>query len=240
MSPAGGDLSLAALRAELKKLADPQRAAHSQRFFKTGPGQYAQGDLFIGIRVPELRKTAKRFFGLSIADLGRLLGSKIHEERFVALIILVNRFEKSADESERGEIYDFYLGNTARINNWDLVDVSAPQIVGGRLFSRGREPLYKLARSEDLWEKRIAVLATFFFIRRGDFSDTLKLCEILLHDKHDLIHKAAGWMLREIANRNRPVCEQFLQAHHKVMPRTMLRYAIEKFPETLRRRFLGK
>ena len=221
----------------LRSLASPDVAAISARFFKTGPRQYGEGDVFIGVRVPAIRKVAKEFRSLPLRDVEALLQSKIHEERLLALAILVTQFQK-ADDKVRKPIYDLYLANTDRINNWDLVDLSAPQIVGGYLECRSRKPLIRLARSASLWERRIAILATFHFIRRGEFDDTLKIAEMLLADAEDLIHKAVGWMLREVGKRDLPREEKFLDQHHRAMPRTMLRYAIERFPQQKRLAYL--
>ena len=230
---------------ELGKLKNPEKAKKLGRYFKTGKGEYADGDNFLGIIVPEQRKVAKKY-DLSLDELQKLLSSKIHEYRLTALFILVDKYKK-ADEKLKKVIVDFYLRNTKNINNWDLVDLSAPNILGDFLSSKhfmqspdkDRNILYKLAKGH-LWEKRIAILATFAFIRKNDFSDSLKIAEILLKDKHDLIHKAVGWMLREIGKRNQDVEEKFLKKHYKHMPRTMLRYAIEKFSEKQRQFYLDK
>jgi 3-methyladenine DNA glycosylase AlkD len=232
-------VSLAELRREVRAAANPEAAEKSKRFFKTGPGQYSEGDIFLGIRVPVLRQIAKQFKQLSTASLFKLLQSKYHEERLLALFMLVAKFEKSENE-ERKNIYELYLQNTEKINNWDLVDSSAHQIVGGQLFERSRKPLLKLAKSKCLWRRRIAIIATFHFIRRDDFETTLEIAELLLQDKEDLIHKAVGWMLREVGERDHSLEVSFLEIYADTMPRTMLRYAIEKFPEIQRRRFLGK
>jgi 3-methyladenine DNA glycosylase AlkD len=226
-----------AVLSRLKSLADPQHAIVLARFFKTGPGQYGEGDVFIGIKVPVLRKVAKEYQALPLAEVERVLHSEIHEARLVALLILILQAGKS-DAKGRKVIYDLYLANTKYVNNWDLVDLSAPQIIGTYLEDKSRKPLYKLARSSSLWERRISIMSTFHFIRQEDFSDTLLIAEMLLDDKEDLIHKAVGWMLREIGKRDLAVEEGFLLQHHRVMPRTMLRYAIEKFPERKRRAYL--
>ncbi|MFQ5675665.1 MAG: DNA alkylation repair protein [bacterium] len=231
------NVSLKELKAQTEKMANKEIADHSQRFFKTGPGEYGEGDKFLGIRVPETRKLARKFRGLPHAEVLELLKSEFHEERLLALFILVENFKKGS-EVEKAEIYHAYLSHTKFINNWDLVDSSAHQIVGGFLSDRDRRPLDNLAKSQNLWERRIAIIATYCFIKRGDFSDTLKIAEILLSDKEDLIHKAVGWMLREIGNRDLDSEEKFLQKHYKTMPRTMLRYAIEKFDENKRRAYL--
>ena len=223
--------------AEMKALADPMRAAHSQKFFRTGPGQYGAGDRFLGIRVPQVREVATRYRDLDLEEVHELLCNPLHEIRLLALVILVTQF-KQTNQAVQKAIYDLYMQNRQWINNWDLVDLSAPTIVGGWLQSRSRATLSRLARSKSLWDRRISVLATFWFIRDGDFDDALSLAEMLLDDNEDLMHKAVGWMLREIGKRDRKVEESFLKLHYKKMPRTMLRYAIEKFPESLRQRYL--
>jgi len=230
-------ISLPEIKESLQKLADKNTAEVLQRFFKTGAGEYGEGDVFIGIKVPPLRKLAAEFQDTPLKSLRRLLKSEIHEERTLALMILVRQFAR-ADENVRERIYDFYVAHTSFINNWDLVDGSAPYIVGPFLWKRDRSPLYVLAKSTSLWERRIAILSTFYFIRQNDFVDALKISELLLADEHDLIHKAVGWMLREIGKRDREVEESFLKTRCRTMPRTMLRYAIERFPESHRRRYL--
>ncbi len=226
-------------RKRLRSLGCPQQAAILARFFKTGPGQYGEGDRFIGVKVPATRKVAKEFGNLPVPEVESLLHSDIHEERLLALVILVARFQKG-DGAARKSIYNLYLANTRLINNWDLVDLSAPQIVGGYLESRNRRPLDRLAKSASLWERRISVVATHWFIRCGDFADTLRIAEKLLGDKEDLIHKAVGWMLREVGKRNTAALEEFLGKHCAIMPRTMLRYAIERFTEEKRQKYLGE
>lgn len=228
---------LPTLQNELRSLASPETARILQRFFKTAPGEYGAGDQFLGIKVPRLRALAKKYRALLLPDMQQLLNSPWHEERLCALLLLMQFYERAGD-SDRQAVYELYLANTKQINNWDLVDVSAPHIVGVHLQNRPRNVLYELASSSSLWRRRIAIIATFHFIRRDDFSDTLHIAERLLDDPHDLIHKATGWMLREIGKRDLPVAESFLQAHHSSMPRTMLRYAIERFPEPLRQRYL--
>jgi 3-methyladenine DNA glycosylase AlkD len=221
---------------DMNKLKNPEKAKLLSGYFKTGKGEYADGDVFLGIIVPKQREVAKKFSHLSLEDLQELLSSKIHEHRLTALFILTHKYKK-ANKNEKQKIVRLYLKNTKNINNWDLVDLSAPRILGDFLLNKDRTILYKLAKGH-LWEKRIAVLATFAFISKNDFSDSLKLAEILLHDKHDLIHKAVGWMLREIGKRNQDAEEAFLRKHYKRMPRTMLRYAIEKFDEKKRISYL--
>lgn len=229
--------SSAAVSEALDRLADPRQAAILQRFFKTGPGEYGQGDQFLGIKVPPVRAVAKMHRSLPLAQVQCLLRSPVHEKRLAALVILVLQFAK-ADAGRRQRIYDLYLRNTRWINNWDLVDVSAEHIVGGYLFDKDRDVLLKLARSPLLWERRIAMVATFYFIRRCDFAYTLRLARMLLKDEHDLIHKAAGWMLREVGKRDVAPLRRFLDTHAGRMPRTMLRYAIERLPEAERRHYM--
>jgi 3-methyladenine DNA glycosylase AlkD len=229
--------SLSEIQTELRKLADKEIAEHSRRFFKTGKGQYGEGDVFLGIRVPVLRQTAKKYISAPLSVCQGLLKSKYHEERLFALILLVLAYKK-ADPDGQKRIYDFYLGNTRYVNNWDLVDLSAQYIVGDYLRDRDKKPLYQLAGSEDLWERRIAIISTLDFIRHNEFKDALAISELLLSDTHDLIHKAVGWMLREIGKRDLAAEEGFLKTHYKKMPRTMLRYAIEKFEEEKRKSYL--
>ena len=221
----------------LRREASPKAARFLQRFFKTGPGEYGAGDKFIGIRVPVTRKLARKFRELPRRAVVALLQSPIHEERLLALIILVNAYQRG-DDAERAEIYKLYLAQLDRVNNWDLVDSSAPYLIGPHLLNRSRTTLFRLARSQNLWHRRVAVLATFHFIRAGDFADTLRLAERLRDDEHDLMHKAVGWMLREIGKRDVVVFRKYLDQHAAFMPRTMLRYAIEKLSERERRRYL--
>jgi len=225
------------LKKELQDLADDEQAKNLQRFFKTGKGEYGEGDIFLGIKVPVQRDIAKKYSGLSLPKIQELLKSKIHEHRLTGLIILSNKYKESKEE-EKANIFNFYLKNTKNINNWDLVDVTAPNIVGHFLFDKKKNILYDLARSADLWERRIAIVSTFDFIKKQEFQETLALSEILLDDKHDLIHKAVGWMLREVGKKDKVVLENFLKQHYKIMPRTMLRYAIEHFPEEKRKMYL--
>ncbi|MFZ1281076.1 MAG: DNA alkylation repair protein [Ignavibacteriaceae bacterium] len=230
-------MSLLEIRKEIKKQANPKQAVILQRFFKTGKGEYGEGDIFYGIKVPVQRTIAKRFKDLAFEDLKVLISAKVHEERLVAAFILVDQYKRS-DEKKKKIVFDFYLKNRKGINNWDLVDLSAPKIVGAYLIDKEKDLLYKFAVSKDLWEKRIAIISTQTFIREHFFEDTLNISEILLQDKHDLIHKAVGWMLREVGNRDLETEEEFLKKHYKTMPRTMLRYAIEKFPEQKRIAYL--
>jgi 3-methyladenine DNA glycosylase AlkD len=231
-------MDAAAVRARLRALANPRIARHSQQFFKTGPGDYGHGDRFLGIRVPALRAVAREFRDAPISASLALLRSKWHEERLVALFMLADHFAHGTP-ADRQRIYAQYLKHVPRyVNNWDLVDSSAHLIVGAHLEDRDRGVLYELARSPHLWSRRVAIIATFWFIKRGSFSHALRIAELLLDDDEDLIHKSAGWMLREVANRDAAEAERFLKRHHARMPRTMLRYAIEKFPETKRRAYL--
>ena len=216
----------------LEKASDKNKAQILQKFFKTGQGEYGEGDIFLGITVPVQRTIAKKY-NLGFADIQKLLNSKIHEHRFSGLLVLINKFS-----DDKQKVFDFYLRNAKQVNNWDLVDLSCPKIVGEFLLDKPRDVLYKLANSKNLWEKRISIVSTYSFIRKNEFADTLKISELLLNDKHDLIHKAVGWMLREVGKRDKKVLEGFLKKHYKKMPRTMLRYAIEKFPKHERQAFL--
>lgn len=229
--------SLAAIRRELRALGDPAIAAHSQGFFKTGKGEYGEGDRFLGIRVPVIRKLVRKHRSATLIALTRMLQSKWHEERLFAVLALADRFAR-ADDADRKAIFDIYTSNLEYVNNWDIVDGSAHLIVGPWLESRSRRLLYKLVRSENLWERRVAIMSTYHYIRRGEFDDTFALSKQLLDDDEDLIHKAVGWMLREAGNRDLPAEEKFLRKHYKNMPRTMLRYAIERFPEKKRKNYL--
>lgn len=207
------------------------------RYFKTGKGEYGEGDVFWGITVPHQRQIAKKYTSLSLADLQELLMSKVHELRLTALLILVERY-RMAELNERRQLIEFYLKNTRFINNWDLVDASAPYILGDYFFPRDKKILYTLCRSKNIWERRIAMLATYGFIKKGHFKDTLTMAELLLGDSHDLIHKAVGWMLREVGKKDQSAEIAFLERHHARMPRTMLRYAIEKFDEPTRQKYV--
>ena len=226
------------IRSELRSVSDPEKAEFLPRFFKTGPGQYGEGDKFLGVTVPKIRKVAAAHTGAVQTDILTLLYSEYHEERMAALTILIAQY-KRGNESEKEEIFQLYLAHTNRINNWDLVDLSAPHIVGAHLFGKRASVLTKLAESSDLWERRIAILATHYFIRRGESRETLRIAKKLLNDSHDLIHKAVGWMLREVG-KYCSIEEEcvFLDAYAAVMPRTMLRYAIERFPAYLRERYM--
>jgi 3-methyladenine DNA glycosylase AlkD len=230
-------ITVKGIKENLKELSNKTIAEQSQRFFKTGKGEYGEGDRFLGIRVPALRRLVKKYSDVSTNETLILLKSSFHEERLFALLMLVEMFSKR-DEGGKTEIYELYLGNTEFINNWDLVDGSAEHIVGAYLKNRDKQPLYDLAGSENLWERRISIMSTFHFIKNNEFTDALKISEILRCDNEDLIHKAVGWMLREIGKRNLTVEENFLKKHYKNMPRTMLRYSIEKFPEEKRLAYL--
>ncbi len=221
----------------LRGIADSAIAEHSQRFFKTGKGEYGEGDRFHGIRVPVLRRYAREFQGISLAEALQLLASPFHEERLFALLVFVGKFERG-DDAVRESIYKLYLDNLEYVNNWDLVDTTAPYIIGPWLEKRDKGVLYKLARSEVLWERRIAILSTFHCIRKSSFDDALAISALLVDDDEDLIHKAVGWMLREIGKRDADAERAFLNEHCMQMPRTMLRYAIERFPEEERKKYL--
>jgi 3-methyladenine DNA glycosylase AlkD len=225
------------IRKKLQQLGSEEKAKVLQRFFKTGPGEYGEGDVFIGVRVPDLRKLVKEYQDITIKEVMQLLKSSIHEKRLFALLILVSKYSKG-NETLKKRIYELYLQNTKFINSWDLVDGSAQHIVGAFLMDKSKEPIYRLAKSNSLWERRIAILSTFHFIKHDNYSETLKISKILLTDEQDLIHKAVGWMLREIGKRHISTEEMFLKKYYKRMPRTMLRYAIEKFPESKRKKYL--
>jgi len=222
------------LTKEIQKSYSKERAEHSKRFFKTGIGEYGEGDIFLGLSVPEQRVLAKKYSNLSMPQIQKLLDSEIHEYRLIAGLILIKKFEKDPEV-----IFNFYIKNARRFNNWDLVDLTAPRIVGNFLKDKNKKIIYDLARSKNIWEKRIAIVSTLYFIvKENNFSDTLKISEIILEDSHDLIHKAVGWMLREVGKRNVEVLKDFLKINYKKIPRTALRYAIEKFPEAQRKKFL--
>ena len=232
-------LKLSQIQKDIKQIENPEKAKILSRFFKTGKGEYGEGDQFLGLTVPESRKIAVKYKDLPFSETGKLLVSKIHEHRLIALLILVNNF-KTGDATGQKEIYKFYLGHTKYINNWDLVDLSADKIVGAYLLHRPRKNLYTLARSQNLWERRIAMISTYQFIKeKKEYKDTFQIAEILLLDKHDLIQKAVGWMLREVGKRaSKEALVKFLSKNYKRMPRTMLRYSIEHFPEKERRGYI--
>jgi 3-methyladenine DNA glycosylase AlkD len=218
---------------ELESLKDDKQAEILQRFFKTRKGEYGEGDIFLGIKVPVQRGVAKKYLDLNLSKIKELLKSKVHEHRMVGILILIKKYEK-----DKEEIFNFYMNNLKGINNWDLIDVSCPRIVGEFLLDKDKKILYDFANSEDLWKKRIAIVSTWKFIREGELEDVFALSEILLNDGHDLIHKAVGWMLREAGKKDEERLEKFLKFHYKNMPRTMLRYAIEKFEEEKRKKYL--
>lgn len=232
-------MAITKIEKELRALANSEKAIILLYFFKTGPGQYGEGDLFLGVMVPQQRVVAKNNINTSLAELQSVLDSKIHELRLTALLVLIFQYKK-AGVKERKIIVDFYLKNTNNINNWDLVDLSAPKILGDYLLNQDRKLLFNLVRSKKLWERRIAIISTLAFIRQNQFDDTLKIAELLLNDSHDLIQKAVGWMLREVGKKNLAIELDFLEKYSTRMPRTMLRYAIEKFSETKRKEFLNK
>ena len=227
------------IKKELRKEADKNKAKILAGYFKTGKGEYGEGDVFLGIVVPEQRKIAKKFSNLPLSEIQKLLNSKIHEHRFTALEILVMQFAKS-NEKDRKNILNFYLKNKKYVINWDLVDTSAPYLLGEYLVDKPKEVLYKLAKSKNLWERRIAIVSTFYFISKGDVSETFKIAKVLLHDRGDLIHKAVGWALREAGKKNERKLVKFLEENGSKMPRTMFRYAIEKFSLTERKRYLAR
>ena len=225
------------IQSELRQLGNKEIAEHSQRFFKTGNEQYGAGDKFLGIRVPALRRLVKKYKEVSIDETFQLLKSQFHEERLLSLLILVDIFKKAKKEDKKF-VYTRYVNNTRYINNWDLVDCSAEHIVGAYLWRVDKRPIYNFASSKSLWERRISIMSTFHYIKHNEFIETLKISKVLLYDEEDLIHKAVGWMLREIGKRNIEVEEEFLKKYYNEMPRTMLRYAIERFPEEKRKNYL--
>ena len=224
------------IKKDLQKLANPKKAQILQRFFKTGKGEYGEGDIFLGITVPKQREIVRKYKDAPLSVIAKLIASKIHEHRLVGVLILVEQF-KCVDNKMQKKIFDFYLKNAKQINNWDLVDLSAPYL-GKFLLDKDTRILSKLAKSNNLWERRISIMFTFAFIRENRFDETLKIAELLVCDEHDLIHKAVGWMLREVGKRDLSQEERFLKKHYKNMPRTMLRYAIEKFEENKRKKYL--
>ena len=232
-------MALDTLLYELKKAANPEKAIFHQRFFKTGPGEYGEGDVFMGINVPVLRRLAKQFKTLPLSDIHILLSDKIHEKRLLALFMLVQRFQKGCSADQQ-HVYQFYLDHLSFVNNWDLVDSSAHHIVGAYLFKQSKDLLFKWAESDNLWERRIAIMSTFYDIKQHRFETTLDLSRLLIRDKEDLIHKAVGWMIREIGKRDLACEETFLNTYAAIMPRTMLRYAIERFPKEKRHTYLRK
>ncbi|MGV8163045.1 MAG: DNA alkylation repair protein [Candidatus Nanoarchaeia archaeon] len=241
-------MTLKQLLTEFEEKKNPSKAKILSGFFKTGKGEYGDGDVFLGLSVPEQRELAKKYKHLDLESVQKLLSNKIHEHRLTSLIILTYKYEdiqrektdSITKENKKKEIFTFYLKNTANINNWDLVDLSCHRIVGEYLLNKDRNLLYKLARSKDLWEKRISIVSTYTFIRKKEFSDTLKIAEILLNDKHDLIHKATGWMLREVGKKDEKTLKMFLEKHHKIMPRTALRYSIERLSVSDKKKYMTK
>ncbi len=225
------------IKKELKGVADPKKAKILQSFFKTKKGEYGYGDIFLGVSVPQQRKIAKKYKDLKINDLGKLLNEKIHEYRLSALIILIDKY-REGNENTKKEIVDFYFKNTKNINNWDLVDISAPHILGNFFLKKDKSRIKKLAQSENLWERRIAIVSTLEFIKNNNLETTFTLSKKLLNDEHDLIHKATGWMLREAGKKDKERLKNFINSHKKKMPRTTLRYAIEKFSEEERKKMM--
>lgn len=243
------------VRNELKKLADKKKAQDLKWFFKTGPGEYGEGDEFIGVVMPKIRIVVAKYWQLPLEETIPLVRSKIHEERMAGLLILVKKYEHAGKQknlsqrkndftsekifqAEEKKIYNLYFSNKKYINNWDLIDVTCRHVIGKYLYDKDRDILFKLAVSKSLWDRRLSIISTFYFIGENDFATSLAISEILVHDKEDLIQKAVGWMLREIGNRDKEAELMFLHKHYKTMPRTMLRYAIEKFPEEERQAFL--
>ncbi len=229
-------MDLLGLQKDTRKLGNKKKAQMMQRFFKTGEGEYGFGDIFLGLTVPQSRQIAVKYKELSFEEISHLLRSEVHEERLIALLILVHQFQK--EEMLQRRIYEFYIKNTKFINNWDLVDLSSDKIIGAYLLDKPKTILYKLAKSANLWERRIAMISTYGFIKKGEFDDALAIAEVLIEDQNDLIQKAVGWMLREVGNRDLKTEESFLKKHYKIMGRTALRYAIEKFPEKVRISYL--
>lgn len=235
-------MNLASVKKDLKSKARPSRAEILQRFFKTGPGEYGEGDIFIGIDSPTLHTVAQKYQDLDFSVLTDLIKSKIHEERALALSILVIQYKKAQkkqDLSQQKKIYNFYFKYKKHINNWDLVDMSCRDVMGAYLFDKDRRILYKLAKSKSLWDRRLAIISTLYFLREKDYKDTLKISEMLLKDEQDLIHKASGWMLREMGKRDEEPLIQFLNKHAAHMPRTMLRYSLEKLSPTLKKKYMA-
>ncbi len=229
---------MANLQKAFRKFKNDKDPLHAQRFFKTGKGEYGEGDIFLGIRVPVIRKFAKDNDTISLSETKVFIKSKFHEERLLGLVLLVNKYAKAKTDSEQEKLYQVYLKHFKYINNWDLVDVTCPHIVGKHLMDKDRSILYEWAESDHLWTKRIAIITNWWFIRKGDLRDVFKIAKTLLHDEHDLIHKAVGWMLREAGKKDMKKTEAFMTKYYQQMPRTMLRYAIERYPEAKRQRYL--
>ncbi len=226
------------LQKKFRQLASEEFAEQYQRFFKTGKGEYGYGDVFLGIRTPAIRAFVKENRDISLSLAKKCIASRFHEERMLGLLILVDKYARSRDESEKDKIYELYVDNFKYVNNWDLVDVTCPHVVGKHLFEKDRSPLYQWALSDHLWTRRIAIVSNWWFIRNNDVSDVFEISKILLKDEHDLIHKAVGWMLREAGKKDMKKTEAFMKRHYSSMPRTMLRYAIERYPETKRKKYL--
>lgn len=239
MASRKSNLNFKKVESELRGFANREKAEFFPRFFRTGPGEYGEGDQFIGVVVPDQRATAKKFANLPLSEIEGLLDSPFHECRLTGLLILVNQFEKSTSDNARKCIYDFYVAHTDRVNNWDLVDSSCHKIMGPYLYQRSRKPLIRFAKARCLWKNRISIVTTYYFIRRDDLDTTIELAELLVDHEHDLIHKAVGWMLRELGKQNEPLLMAFLKKHNQNMSRTALRYAIEKFPKAKRKMILN-
>lgn len=233
-------MSIESLINELKSYSNKEYAAHHLRFFKTGKGEYGEGDLFYGLKVPDVRRITKKYYkNIPLNDVKQLLINPYHEFRLAALIILVLKFQKTSIE-EKEDIFNLYLNNVSYINNWDLVDISAPHIVGAYLFNKNTDQLWDLARSNHLWSERISIISTLYFIKKDKYFETIDIAEFFLNHKHDLMHKATGWMLREVGKRDMKVLLDFLDKFYKQMPRTMLRYSIEKLSPELRNKYMQK
>lgn len=232
------EISYKHIHADILSFADGKRAINASRFFKTGKGEYGEGDIFIGLTVPMVRKFVKKYHDIRIACIKKLLQSPIHEERLLALLILVERYQGS-EKKEQNNIAEFYIQNINYINNWDLVDLSAHKILGAYVCKNKKTLLTQLARSKNMWKRRIAIIATAYFIKHDVYKETFRIAKLLLYDDRDLIHKAVGWMLREVGKRDMKKEEEFLKKYYMTMPRTMLRYAIERFPEIKRKRYLS-
>lgn len=225
---------------DLQEVAKEEKISKFQSFFKTGKGEYGEGDIFIGISVPENRKVAKKHKGATFEQIQELLDSKVHEHRLCGLLIMVDQYQKGSEDKRR-KIFEFYIKNISKVNNWDLVDSSADKIIGAHIFQKDKKLIYELVQSKNLWERRIAIISTFYFIKKRQFQDTLKIAEILLNDEEDLIHKAVGWMLREMGKKGgMEKLIEFLDKNSQKMPRTMLRYSIEKLDEKQRKKYMGK
>ena len=231
------------IKKELKRFSNKDKAHTLQYFFKTGKGQYGEGDVFIGVTSPEMQQIAKKYYEtISLAEVKQLLYSKIHEERLTALFLLVYKYQKIKSPKEKKEVCEFYLKNLKQVNNWDLVDISCYKIVGDYLYNhvKNKKILYKLAESKNMWEQRVSIVSTMYFVRKNDLKDTIKLSEMLLNHKHDLMHKAVGWLLREVGKKDEKLLKKFLKKHYDDIPRTTLRYSIERMEEKERKKYLKK